>query len=84
VNLVILNFVDEFMEKSKIIAPPHLRVSQNLVCEMFYIKEECLPLYISKSLSFSLVTTRTITGNNNVIIAGIIFWQLLISCMTGG
>jgi hypothetical protein len=84
VNLVILNFVDETQEKTKIISPPHLRVSQNLVCEMLDIEEECLPLYSSKSLSFLFMTTWTIAGNNNVIIVGVIFWRLLISFMTGG
>jgi hypothetical protein len=74
VNRVILNFVDKFTEKTKMIMPPHLRVSQNLVSEMLGIKEECLPLYVSKSLSLSLVTTRTITGNNNVVVVGVIFW----------
>jgi hypothetical protein len=43
VNLVILNFVDETPEKTKIISLPHLRVFQNLVCEMLDIEEECLP-----------------------------------------
>ena len=63
---------------------PHLRVSQSLVCEMLDIKEECLPLYGSGSLSFLFMTTRTITGNNNVVVVGVIFWRLLISFITGG
>jgi hypothetical protein len=74
VNLVILNFVNKTLEKTKIILPPHLRVSQNLVCEMLGIEEECIPLYVSESLLFSFMTTRTIAGNNSVIIGGINFW----------
>jgi hypothetical protein len=83
VNLVIFDAIDEFPQKTKIISHPHVRFSQNLVCEMIYIKKECLPLYISKSLAFLFVATRTVTGNNNVVVVGIIFWRL-ISFMTGG
>jgi hypothetical protein len=73
VNRVIFDVIDEFAQKIKIVSYAHVRLSQNPVCEMFYIKKECLPLHISKSLAFLFVTIRTIIANNNVNIVGIIF-----------